>query len=489
MVTAHYERLSAQDSSFLVFEGPNTHMHVGGTAIFEVGPLAAPGGGVDIERIRAYVASRLHWLPRYRQRIAYVPVENAPVWVDDAHFNLNYHVRHASLPRPGNERQLKRLCGRIMSQQLDRGKPLWELWFVEGLEGGRFAMVNKSHHCMVDGISGVDLVSILLSATPDTAIDEAPRWEARPAPSRAELLRDALVRRASVPLEIARSVRGLIEAPERAREELTDRLRAIWQLASTGLRPVADTPLNRPIGPHRRLDWLSLDLAEVKEVKNRLGGSVNDVVLTTVAGALRTFLQRRGTNVDSLDYRVVVPVSVRAAQEQGSMGNRVSAWMTSLPLQHRDPRKRFAKVRQITARLKASKQALAADALTQVGEWAGSGLLTLGVRLTTRLHPYNLIVTNIPGPQLPLYLLGAGMLVGYPVVPLFENQGLGIALLSYGGKLCWGLNADFDLMTDLEEFLEAIAQSFRELHAVALKHGPKAARAARVQKPRLRRAG
>ncbi len=483
-MTNAYQRLSGQDSSFLVFEGPTTHMHVGGVAIFDAKPLRTAAGGVDIGRIAAYIESRLAWIPRYRQRLAFTPLENAPVWVDDAHFNLRYHLRHTSLPRPGDEAQLKLLAARIMSQQLDRGKPLWEAWIVEGLEGDRFALLSKAHHCMVDGIGSVDLITVLLRPTPDTDFEEPPPWRPRPMPAQLELLQDAVARRARAPLELWQGLRGALADPQESRTWLAERVSAAWSMIGAGLRPPAATPLNQPIGPHRRFDWLMLDLAEVKRVKSVLGGTVNDVVLAVVAGALRRFLGDRGVDVGAIDYRVVLPVSRRPDEDRGTLGNRVSAWLTSLPIQERDPRRRLEKVCAITAQLKESKQALGAEALTQVGEWVGTGILTLGVRLAARLHPYNLIVTNVPGPQFPFYLLGAEMVAGYPEVPLFDNQGLGIALFSYAGKLCWGFNADFDLLPDLAELVRRVAESFDELRAAAAppQRHPAAAKSRRARK-------
>jgi len=464
-----YERLSVQDSSFLVFEDPHTHMHVGGVAILEAGPLATPDGGIDIDRMRTYIASRLPWIPRYRQRLAFVPFVNYPVWVDDDHFNLKYHVRHTSLPRPGGARQLRHLAGRILSQQLDRGKPLWEAWIVEGLEGGGFAFITKAHHCMVDGIASVDLVSVLMSPDPSTTSELTEPWRPRPAPTPWQLLRDDLLSRTRVPADLVRGLRAVVEDLQHTRDLVTEQVGAALELVRSAARLPSATPLNRPIGPHRRFDWLTLDLSDVKDVKNRLGGTVNDVVLATVAGAVRRYLLASGVDVRGLDYRTVVPVSVRAPAEHGAMGNRVSAWLASLPIDEDDPVRRLARVHAITADLKASKQALGTEALIKLGEWAGYGLMTLGVRLAARLHPFNLIVTNVPGPQVPLYMLGAKLLEGYPCVPLFESQTLGVALFSYVGKLCWGFNADWDQLQNLHDFVEATAASFHELHAAALR--------------------
>jgi WS/DGAT/MGAT family acyltransferase len=457
-----YERLSAADRSFLVFEQSNTHMHLGGVTVLEHAPLTTAHGGVDIDRIRRYIGSRLHYIPRYRHRLAFIPIENHPVWVEDQHLNLHYHVRHTSLPRPGDDQQLKQLAARIMSQPLDRRRPLWETWVIEGLEGNRFAMLLKTHHCVVDGVSGVDLMSVLLRSAPDDTFEEAPPWHPRPAPAPLALLRDEVIRRVTTPLTLMEHTRALLQNPSEAGARLRDNLASTFEFVSAGLHRPAETPLNQPIGPYRRFDWHRLDLDAVKAIKNRLGGTVNDVVLATVSGAVRRFLKRRHAVVEGLDYRAVVPVSVRSPAEQGTLGNRVSAWMLSLPVNESDPHVRLRKVSEMTARLKRSKQAEAIGALTQVAELVDP-ILSLGVRLAARVAPYNLIVTNVPGPQFPLYLLGARLLEGYPTVPLFEYQGLGIAIFSYDGKLFWGLNADWDLVPDLHHFVDAIDASFREL--------------------------
>ncbi len=473
-MTAAHEPLAPQDSAFLFFETAETHMHLGGTAIFEPGPLATPEGGVDIERVRARIASRLHQIPRYRQRLAWIPVQNHPVWVDDDHFNLGYHVRHTSLPRPGDDEQLKRLTARIMSQQLDRTRPLWEAWIVEGLEGGRFALVTKTHHCMADGVAAVDLITVLLSPFPDDAIEPAPAWTPRPVPSPAALFRDEVARRLAMPLDLARRAGRALRDPAAAAAALRERAGAVWQTVSAAMPLPADTPLNRPIGPHRRFDWLTLDLDAVKLVKNRLGGTVNDVVLSVVAGGMARFLDRRALATDGLCYRVVVPVSVRAPEERGQMSNRASGWLLTLPLDERHPRRRHARICELTEHRKASKQALGPEALLEVVELAGPLVFSLGVRLTSRLAPYNLIVTNVPGPQVPLYLLGAPLVAGYPVVPLFGNQGVAIAIFSYLGRLFVGVNADWDLVPDLDCLVTDLTLAFEELRATAERRRPPA---------------
>jgi WS/DGAT/MGAT family acyltransferase len=468
MSAPFYERLTTQDLPFLLFETPNCHMHLGGTAIFEAGPLTTAEGGIDIARIRRRIASRLHMIPRYRQRLAWVPIEGHPVWVDDEHFNLAYHVRHTALPRPGNETQLKRLAARVMGQQLDRDRPLWEVWVVEGLEDNRFALVMKTHHCIADGISGVDLLTVLLGLAPEDDIDDATEWYPRPAPAPRELLANEWRRRLRLPFELPALFRSALRAPAQVRETVAEGAAAVWKfVGTTGLRLPSETPLNRPIGPHRRLDWFSVDLDDVKLVKNRLGGTVNDVVLAIVAGGLRRFLRHRHVNVDGLTYRVVCPVSVRSADERGTVNNRASAWLLDLPLDIDDARERLARVAATTVELKEARVELGPSVLGQVAEMAGGAFLTLGIRLVRQISPYNLIVTNIPGPPVPLYLLGARLVGGYPLVPLFENQGLGIALFSYDGRLFWGLSADWDVVPDLPALTSALQHAFAELRAAA----------------------
>lgn len=459
-----YDPLTFLDNSFLIMEGPNSPMHIAGTAMYEGGSLIKADGGVDIDTIRAYVSSRLHMIPRYRQRLSFMPLQGRPIWVDDTHFNIHYHVRHTALPRPGDERQLKRLAARIMSQHLDRSKPLWEIWIVEGLEGGdRFAMISKIHHCMVDGVSSVDLLNVLLQPMPTDEIKPPPDWLPRPAPTAMDLAAETVGRVARMPSEIGQGIQGALRDAQDPRSDLRARLRAVRDTFSGGIRAVSATPLNRPVGPHRRFDWYAMDLADVKQVKNALGGSVNDVVLATVNGAVRRFLERHRVNVDTLDFRVMAPVSVRSADARGTLGNRVSAWMVPLPLGERDPRSAMAKISEVTGGLKESKSALGAEALSQVGEWTPSTLLSLGSRMVLRALPFNLVVTNVPGPQVPLYLLGAKMLDNYGLVPLIDYLCLGIVLFSYNGQLCWGFTCDWDLLPDLHDFVIDIRASFDEL--------------------------
>ncbi len=478
MARLAFDRLSFLDNSFLIAESSTNHMHVAGTATYEAGPLRKPDGGIDAERVRTYVQSRLHLIPRYRQVLAWTPIEGHPVWVDDHHFNIHYHVRHTALPRPGDAGQLKRLSGRIMSQQLDRSKPLWEMWIVEGLEGGdRFAVVTKIHHCMIDGMSSVDLLEVLLTPAPAEEVEAAPRWVPRPVPTSWQLLQAETMRRVALPVETLGSFRRFWAEAQDPRSDLRAMLRAVRDTVRSGLRTVSDTPLNRPIGTHRRMDWLDMSLDDVKAVKHALGGTLNDVVLATVTGAMQRFLEGRRVSVEGLDFRVMAPVSVRTQDERGTLGNRVSGWVVDLPIDERDPRRRLEAISADTGRLKESKQAMGAEMLTQAISWTPSTLLSLGSRMVMRTLPFNLVVTNVPGPQIPLYLLGARMLDNFGQVPLTDYLGLGVVLFSYAGKLCWGFTADWDLVPDLHDVVAATQAAFQELRDTAAASAPASASA------------
>ncbi|MFT4569695.1 MAG: diacylglycerol O-acyltransferase [Hyphomicrobiaceae bacterium] len=474
-----YDRLTALDNSFLQLEQPNAYMHVASTMTFEAGPLAKPDGGIDVDRLRKMIESVLHMIPRYRQKLQYIPLTDQPVWVDDDRFNIDYHVRHTALPRPGNVTQLKQLSARIMQQHLDRRRPLWEMWVVEGLEDGGFAIISKIHHCMIDGVSGVDIMNILMNPTPEIEYHEAPAFVPRPAPGSAELIAKEMLRYASLPILAAREISYLVTEAKDVRRNFITRARALGGALGGSFSSASSTPINREIGPHRRFDWMITDIEEVRQIRRSLGGSLNDVVLTIVAGAVRRFMQRRLVDPAKLDFRVMAPVSVRTEGEKGQLGNRVSAWIIEMPLGEPDPRKRLAAISRRTNELKEQKTAVAAEILTQVLEWTPSTLLSLGARNSSRLLPFNLVVTNVPGPQVPMYMMGARMKATYPHVPLLDNLGLGIALMSCDGQLCWGFNADYDLLPDLGAFIKGINESLEELKVLAAERvegsGPKAA--------------
>jgi diacylglycerol O-acyltransferase len=457
------DRLSGLDASFLHLEDASAHMHVASVMLFE-----GPPPPYD-ELIEAF-ERRLPLVPRYRQRLAFVPLgQGRPKWVDDPHLNLRYHVRSTALPSPGSEEQLQELAGRVFSQQLDRDKPLWEVWLVEGVEGDRFAVLSKTHHALVDGISGVDIISVLFDTSPEPAAPTAPgdRWLPRPMPSRAQLLAEALLERATIPTEIARSVRAVFRGPRRIAEAARDAAVGVGAMAWAGLNPAPPTPYNRPIGPHRRFTWVRANLRDIKAIKDSLGGTVNDVVLATVAGALGRHLRRRGHNTDGVELKAMVPVSVRQDIERGALGNRVAAMMAPLPVWCQEPVARLDIVREELKELKSGGQAVGAQVLTDLSGFAPSTIMDQASRLMSRQRFFNLVVTNVPGPQFSLYLLGRRMLDPFPMVPLAKNQALGVALLSYDGAINFGVVGDFDLMWDLDDFGTDLQESLEELASAA----------------------
>jgi diacylglycerol O-acyltransferase len=464
MPDVYYDRLSQADNSFLILESEQSAMHVASTQIHEAAPLRARDGTIEIERLQDYVATRLERIPRYRQRLARTPLEQHPVWVDDPDFNIHYHVRHSRLPRPGDERQLKRMVGRIFSQQLDRSKPLWELWFIEGLEGDRVAVLSKVHHCMVDGVSGSELISTLLTTEPVEKVDSPPLWRPRPAPSRTELGVGEVARAIRAPFLAGSELVRLARDEGNARHDLGERVRAMGRVIADGVDGSSPLPFNQPVGPHRRIDWTSMPFERIRAVSRALGGTVNDVVLATAAGAFGRYLTtNRGLDLDRLHFRAMTPVSVRTAEEKGALGNRVSAWTLELPIAEPDPRVRIEQIQQATQELKRSKQALGADTISQMSEWTGSGLLSLGARLANLGTPFNTVITNVPGPRRPLYLLESRLLEIHPHVPLMGTLGIGVALFSYCGVFSWGFSADWDLVPDLHDLVLETERAFRAI--------------------------
>ncbi len=461
---SHYERLSALDASFLGLEEANARWHEGAVMLFDRGPLTTPDGAVDVPKIARVYASALDRVERYRQRLATIPWLDHPVWVDDPSFDLRFHIRHVALPRPGSERQLKRVCGYLLSQPLDMTRPLWEVWVVEGLEDGRFALVTKTHHCMVDGASGMSILAALLRAEPDASCDDPQPWSPRPAPSGAELVGNELARRLTAPLALARPLRHPLQALQSARDVAT----GILEAARLGWSGASDTLFNpEQIGPHRRFDWAEMSLADVKEVKNRLGGTVNDVVLATAAGAIGEFLRQHRTSTRELDFRALVPVSIRSEKETRTLGNRVAMMMAELPVGERDPRERLRRVAETTGRLKSSKQALGVGWLEDFADRIGGRFFLELSRSATRSRPFNVAVTNVPGPPMPLYLMGARLRAIYPMMPLFSNQALGVAVISYAGQVFWGFNSDWDTLPDLHDLVVGVGSDFEQLRKAA----------------------
>jgi len=457
----HYERLSAQDNDFLDWESPSLTMHGSAVMVFDASPLLTPDDGIDFATIKRGFAAVLHHVPRYRQKLAWMPGDTRAYWVDDAQFNIDYHMRHIALPRPGSDAQLKRMAADIMERPLDRGRPLWETWVVEGIAGNRFALVMKAHHCMVDGSSGMSLMERLYSMTAEYEIAEAPRFVPRPRPSGMELWRDGWRRRLDLPGRAARGVRDFVSETEDLGEELISRLRAVGDLAKMKLVPASDTPINGPVGPHRIFDWVELSLEEFKAIRRARGCSINDVVLTTVTGAVRELMTRRQIRPEGLDFRVSAPVNVRSKRDQEKMGNHVSSWIVRLPLDEKDPLEQLRRVHDLTQDLKDSHQSVGVQMMTALHEWIPFDIQ--GASSGTQ----NMLVTNIPGPPFPLYLMGAEMCSLISQAPLIENIGLAVSVVSYNGKLGFGFNADYDRLPDLGQFVRAIERSFEHLAAAA----------------------
>jgi WS/DGAT/MGAT family acyltransferase len=474
------DRLTGLDSSFLHLEHGPAHMHVASTMIFE-------GPAPDYEDFRDHISSRLDLVPRFRQKLRFVPYgQGRPVWIDDPHLNLDYHVRHTALPEPGSEQQLRTFAARVFSQRLDRTKPLWEMWLADGLNGDRFAIVAKSHHALVDGVSGVDITTVLFDTEPDPPQRPEPEpWVPEPEPSDAQLLGRALLERATTPAEAVRGVRAVLRRPRKVAGALMEGLESVGALARAGVA-APPSPFNVDIGPYRRFAWVRSDLDELKRIKAGGGGTVNDVVLAAVAGGLGRYLRARGHATADLELKAMVPISVRAEDQRGALGNRVSAMYAPLPVGIEDPGERLRAVSLSMGDLKESKQAVGASILTDLADFAPSTILGQAGRLQSRQRFFNMVVTNVPGPQFPLYLMGRGLEAVFPMVPLAKRQAVCFGIMSYNGQVNFGLTGDYDAMADIDSLARDLQESIAELTTLAPK-GRKQRRepaAKRVSEPR-----
>ena len=480
MAQEHGDRLSSIDAGFLAQEGPNTHMHIGGIVLLE-GPPLDPAGFL------AHIRRRLHLVPRYRQKLAWPPLETGrPVWIDDPRFNLEYHVRHTALPEPGDMETLLRLTGRVFSQQLDRSKPLWEMWLVEGLSDGGSAIISKTHHALVDGVSGVDLATVLFDLTPEgTDLPDPEPWVPQPEPTSAELAVKGLeggVRRAA---SLAGGAIGAAANPLTLARRAGEVAEGIGHVARTYLNAPAPTPFNVTPGPHRRFAVVQAELAELKAIKDVFGGTVNDVVLTVVGGALAHHMRERGWETPA-ELRACVPVSLRTEGQRGALGNEITIMMAPLPLEPADPVARLRRVREAMDGLKRSKQAMGAQAIANLQDFAPPTIFARASRLNFAGRMYNLLVTNVPGPQFPLYILGRRMECIFPMPFLAGDRALAIAIMSYDGGMNFGLLGDYDAMADLDVVAEGIEGALGELLVLARKHRRMNERKARRRDPAKR---
>ena len=455
-------RLSAIDVSFLYMETRTTAMHVGGVCV-----LQQPAEGFDYERLVELISQRIALVPRYRQKVRFVPGRLAgPVWVDDEDFDVTYHVRRSALPKPGSDAQLRDLVGRLMSRQLDRTRPLWEIYLVEGLAGDRVGIVTKTHHAMVDGISAVDIGTVILDVTPQPREVPPDDWHPSGEPGSAALVLGAVADLVKRPLQAVDVARAAAGDARHTVGKVAGVAGGVLSSLATVARPAPDSPLNVRIGEQRRFGMARTSLDDYKRIRKAHGGTVNDVVLATVAGALRAWLMTRGEVVTSTtSIRAMVPVSVRGEHGVHAPGNRISSYFVDLPVGEANPVMRLAQVSIAMRGHKESGQSVGAETIMQLSGFAPPTLHSLGARaasgFTRRL--FNLVATNVPGPQLPLYAAGARMLEMYPVVPLAKGQALSVGVTSYDGGVFYGLNADRDAMPDVDVISGLLEESLAEL--------------------------
>ncbi|MBA3764167.1 MAG: wax ester/triacylglycerol synthase family O-acyltransferase [Actinobacteria bacterium] len=455
------ERLSSLDASFLYLETPAVHMHVAGVSVFDPrddGPLTYD----DVQRV---VEARLHLVPRLRQRVLSVPFGLArPLWIDDDRFDLDFHLRRAAIPSPGGRFHLERAVGRVLSRPLDPSKPLWELYVFEGLAERRTAVLLKLHHALSDGISGMAIASALFDLAPDAPIGTPPAapWKARPSPTREDLVREAAQDLVLHPIE---AVGHAIGAPVRTLHALAETFAGVRDVVDMGAPPAG--PFDTEVGPARRFAMAESSFARIREIKRVLGGTVNDVVLTAVAGGLHDLLEHRGDDTRGGTLRVMVPVSIRTKAERGEVGNRVAPAVVDVPVGPLRARTRLQRVRRATAQLKDSSMAVGADTIIGLGAYAPPALHSMAARLASRGRWFNLVVSNVPAPQVPLYLAGAPLVANYPSMPLGERSGLSIACTSLAGTMAFGLTADWDSLPDVEVLARGIESAVDELEKAA----------------------
>jgi diacylglycerol O-acyltransferase / wax synthase len=460
------DRLSPLDANFLHLEKGELAMHVGGLLVFD-GPTPT------YEQWRRAIELRLPRIPRYRQRVREIPLQlSSPVWVDDQHFNLDEHLRQVGLPAPGDELQLRALTSRLMERRIDMSRPLWEMCLIDGLAGGRWALLNKVHHAMVDGHSGRDIIEILLSTAPDDPDPTPQEWQPDQEPDAPTLLGDAV---ADTVVDLGRTAERLFASLETPREFVQQAIaRAAGTIKVGGQMLHTEDFLVGKVGPHRRWTWVGLDLATVKQVKNAFGGTVNDILLSAIAGGFRGLLLERGEDLSpKASIRTMVPVSVRRPGDRTG-GNLVSAVFTDLPVGQPDPVDRLHTVIRAMEAVKRSPDALSVPTIISAAPFMPPALLAAAGRVSARLpqRAVGTVATNVPGPQHPLYFLGRQMVAVIPFVPLGPNIRAAIAMMSYNGGIWCGITADYDAVPDVEQIAEGIQASVSDLAAAAARvHG------------------
>ena len=460
------QRLGPQDASFLYLETPNVHQHVGGLAILD--PATRPDGVLRFDNLTEVVASRLHLAPRFRQKVVFPPLAAArPVWVDDGAFDLGFHMRRAALPSPGGHRELTDYVQRVISRPLDRTKPLWELYLIEGMEDGLAAILTKVHHAMVDGLGAIDLASAVFDFAAEPQILTPQPWEPEPEPGRLDLLRVALTEQVTHPLQsLLEITQRTLQAPSRVARQAGEILGGLREIVGGGVL-APPSPFNRKPGPNRRFGMVEESVQTFKDIKNSLGGTVNDVVLATVAGGLYRLLRHRREPTRGRFLRAMVPVSVRTDDQKSALGNRVSSLFVDLPVGPMGAKKRLALIREETRHLKESNYAVGAEFLMNIGTWAPPTIHAMAARLAARTRVINLVVSNVPGPQVPMYIAGAKLLAQYPIMPIAEAMGLSIAVTSLAGTMAIGITADWDTLPDIDFLTGAMDEALAELRKAA----------------------
>ena len=459
------QRLSGLDASFLYLEKPSMHMHVGGVCV--VDPSGLPGGALTFDDLARVITSRLHLVPRFRQKVAYVPWNIArPVWTDDSEFDIEFHMRRAALPSPGGRKELADFVQRVVSRPLDQSKPLWEMYLIEGLEDGLEAVFTKVHHAMIDGISAIDIATVLLDFAPEPVIPVPQAWVPEQEPSRSQLFETALAEQLRNPVEwIGNTVNAVMRTPIRMASTIGHSLGGVRQIIGLGQPPKG--PFDGDVGPNRRVAMADAPVDRFKAIKNSAGGTVNDVVLAVTAGALSKLLKARHEPTRGRELRAMVPVSVRSEAEHMALGNRVSMLFVDLPVGPIDPVNRLHRITQTTKDLKESMMAVGADSIMNLSQYAPPTLHAMAARMVSRGHWFNVVVSNVPGPQVPMYIAGARLLANYPVMPTAENVGLSIAVTSLAGTMGFGFTGDWDLVPDIDYLAASLEEAVDELAKAA----------------------
>ena len=456
-------RLSVQDSAFIYFERDESPLNVGSIGVYE--------GRIPFQRVVDHLNSRIRAIPRYRQRLMFVPFNIArPTWEDDPNFDILDHIHRVSLPSPGDDDQLARLAGELWGSPLSRTKPLWDLFLIEDLSGDRTALLAKVHHCMIDGVSGIELLMAALDVDPEPPPpqSEEPPYDPDPIPAPQTRLIDALFHQVDQAVQTFADFQQSLLNPRRRLQRSGETFRDLQQLVPLFIHSAPKTPFNAPLSGRRSIVWSEMPFDEIRGIRRALGGTVNDVALTIVSGALQRYLELHGQSTESLDLRVMTPVNIRREDEKGKLGNRISAMFVPLPVGISDPVERARVVRERVEALKEANQARAVDTFFRMMDIVPVSLIAATGRGPWMNNTvFNLICTNVPGPMIPLYCVGHRLLAHYPLVPQTWELGIAVGITSYDQKLYFAFVADTKVVPDVKRLKEFLDQSFLELRTAA----------------------